>query len=330
MKATIIYYSTTGNTKYVGMQIADELKKFEINVQFFDGIEIIKLLNLGKKDGTVVVPPIIPPYLNELREAVRSSDIVGVGSLAYYYSTGPGFDDIFSPSILPPDVFSNVKFIFGFVSWGGLVGDTLDVMLSTLQSRCPSAKYVGGFDTKVPDNYAFYLPPKPARDEWDAKEIQRTKEFGVTIGNRIVGKDTSVPTPFKTIPFAYTDGQKGSSTRLGPIVLDKDSCTKCAVCVKACPYSAITISPDANNGLPTVDPAACWGCCRCFNLCPKDAINFTNLAGSATRMRHPAPLLDPHTWATPVKPAEKGMQIVLQPLPDLDTMLARTGGPIKL
>lgn len=330
MKAIILYYSTTGNSKYVGMQIAEELKKFDVSAQFFDGIEIIKALGLGRKDGKIIVPSVIPSILSELREAVKNSDIFGVGTLAYYYSSGPGFNDIFSNDVIPQNLFLNVKYIFGYVTWGGLVGDTLNIILTTLQSKCQTAKYIGGFDTKVPDNYAFYLPPKPCRDEWDTKEIQRTKEFGIMLGNRIIGKDLSVPSPFKAIPFAYTDGQKGSSARLGDIYIDNNSCVKCGDCVKSCPYSAVTISADVNEGYPVFDGALCWGCCRCFNLCSKDAINYKNLVGSETRMRHPAPMLDPETWGTPVNPTEKGMKVILQPLPDLDTMLARTGGPVKL
>lgn len=312
------------------MQIADELKKFDINTEFFDGIEIIKVLGLGKKDGKIIVPTVIPSVLSHLKEAIKTADIIGVGSLAYYYTPGPGFSDIFSPELLPQDLFANVKFIFGFVSWGGLAGDTLDVLLTIIQSRCKSAKYVGGFDTKVPDNYAFYLPQKPIRDEWDTKEIQRTKEFAITVGNRIVGKDLSIPPAFKTIPFHYTDGQKNSSGRLGQIIIDQNSCVKCGSCVNSCPYSAITISPGTNEGFPVSDPARCWGCCRCYNRCPTDSINYSNLPSSSTRMRHPTPFLDPQTWATPTNLTEKGLKIVLQPLPDLDSMLARAGEPVKL
>ena len=60
--------------------------------------------------------------------------------------------------------------------------------------------------------------------------------------------------------------------------VDKDNCKICGICVKVCPYNAITM--DKDNEIPArVNEAACAGCGTCAAECPTDAItmrHFTN------------------------------------------------------
>ncbi|MBN1383929.1 MAG: 4Fe-4S binding protein [Elusimicrobia bacterium] len=55
--------------------------------------------------------------------------------------------------------------------------------------------------------------------------------------------------------------------------IDKDKCTKCGACIKACPL-------EATKGLVEGKklPADCFSCARCLNVCPTDAIKYTSNA----------------------------------------------------
>ena len=54
--------------------------------------------------------------------------------------------------------------------------------------------------------------------------------------------------------------------------IDKDKCTKCGACIKACPL-------EAAKGLVYEKrlPADCFSCARCLNVCPVDAIQYSSV-----------------------------------------------------
>ena len=56
-------------------------------------------------------------------------------------------------------------------------------------------------------------------------------------------------------------------------VVDLDKCTSCGVCVKVCPYKAITVDVKAKTGAQIV-AAACAGCGTCAAECKFDAITM--------------------------------------------------------
>jgi len=53
------------------------------------------------------------------------------------------------------------------------------------------------------------------------------------------------------------------------IRIDKDKCTQCGACIKACPLEA---AEGLVNGKKM--PADCFSCARCLNVCPTDAIKY--------------------------------------------------------
>jgi heterodisulfide reductase subunit A len=56
-------------------------------------------------------------------------------------------------------------------------------------------------------------------------------------------------------------------------VVDQDKCNSCGVCVKVCPYKAITVDVKAKTGAQIV-AAACAGCGTCAAECKFDAITM--------------------------------------------------------
>ena len=62
--------------------------------------------------------------------------------------------------------------------------------------------------------------------------------------------------------------------------IDKDTCTKCGACIKACPS-------EAAEGLVYAKrlPADCFSCARCLNVCPVDAIQYSSVFKKGTTNR---------------------------------------------
>ena len=62
----------------------------------------------------------------------------------------------------------------------------------------------------------------------------------------------------------------------GKIVVDRERCKGCAVCVSACPCSVLALSADVNGKGYQVAfmaaPDACTGCASCGVVCPDSCI----------------------------------------------------------
>jgi len=56
------------------------------------------------------------------------------------------------------------------------------------------------------------------------------------------------------------------------VQIDKEKCTQCGACIKACPLEAAK-GKVVGNKLP----ADCFSCARCLNVCSVDAIRYTSI-----------------------------------------------------
>ncbi len=62
----------------------------------------------------------------------------------------------------------------------------------------------------------------------------------------------------------------------GTVVIDKDRCKGCGLCIAACPNQVLAFSGELNksgyNVVHMEDPEACVGCAFCAQTCPDIAI----------------------------------------------------------
>ena len=56
------------------------------------------------------------------------------------------------------------------------------------------------------------------------------------------------------------------------VIIDKEKCTKCGACIKACPLHAA--KGKVENKTFSAD---CFSCARCLNVCPVDAIHYCSI-----------------------------------------------------
>jgi len=65
------------------------------------------------------------------------------------------------------------------------------------------------------------------------------------------------------------------------IRIDKDKCTQCGACIKACPLEAAKGRVAGNRF-----PADCFSCARCLNVCPVDSIQYTSVFKKSITKRY--------------------------------------------
>lgn len=62
----------------------------------------------------------------------------------------------------------------------------------------------------------------------------------------------------------------------GTIVVDRERCKGCSVCVVACPFKVLSLAPDVNGKgyhySQMINPDACTGCASCALVCPDSCI----------------------------------------------------------
>jgi heterodisulfide reductase subunit A len=65
-------------------------------------------------------------------------------------------------------------------------------------------------------------------------------------------------------------------TELDPLVaiVEPDACTACGDCLTACPYDAISLTPEGDRQFAVISPTGCKGCGGCVPMCPENAIDL--------------------------------------------------------
>jgi 2-oxoglutarate ferredoxin oxidoreductase subunit delta len=60
--------------------------------------------------------------------------------------------------------------------------------------------------------------------------------------------------------------------RKGKIIIDRELCKGCLLCIRACPVKVLaqSLAPNASGSYPTeaVHPEKCIACGNCYEVCP--------------------------------------------------------------
>ena len=246
MKGIICYYSGSGNTKLACNYIKNKIKNAD-----FD------LYNIVKSD--------VPDF--------SKYDFAGFAS----------FTDFGAPpkllySFIDKIDNQNGKNAFVFNTYGFMSGGTLKSMEQLLNSK--GYNVLSGFTLHTPESY----PPMRKRnkafdDSPNTTELQRFDDFIQLLDKQINDlksdveiQNVKIKSPFSSLFLKFS--REKAKKDFGIQNVDEQKCEECGVCMKGCPYEAITMNPK-----PIFNHHICAGCWYCYNHCKQKAIYTPKFTG---------------------------------------------------
>ncbi len=244
----ILYFTSTGNCKYIAEQLAEELCDTARSITEADSVE----LSSGEKLGFVFptyfwrLPSIVDDFLKSLR--ISSED--------------------------------KEPYIYFIATYGSTCGGTGRFVKKHLKSKgyALSASY----SIKTADDWTvlFDISDKGEVEKILAEEKTQLEDILPRIksgerGNRM--KDT--------LPMIAVCGSGvfyNSACKTRHLHVEGD-CIGCGLCEKECPLSAIRIE----NGRPVWIKESCTMCLHCLHSCPKFAIQYDNKTQNHGQYKHP-------------------------------------------
>ncbi|MDD6304171.1 MAG: EFR1 family ferrodoxin [Lachnospiraceae bacterium] len=235
----ILYFSATGNGKYISEQIAEKID--EKCMSIVDCIREDKYCFSNEKILGIVVPTyfwrlprIVTEYLGKLK-------------------------------------IENCGYTFFLASYGTTTGKAGSMAKNIMTHNGQS--FDAYYSVIMPDTWTpvFDLTDKNRVDKWlsDGK-----KQLELVIDN-IMSKrkgnfiDRKLPKWIAAIPAAYMCATERKTKNLS---VNKNVCVGCGFCAKKCPAGVIQIE----DGCPVWKSEECEMCLGCLHRCPKFAISYGN------------------------------------------------------
>ncbi len=244
----IIYFSSTGNCKFIAERLADELNDKAESMMNVDNIKLAE----GEKLGFV-----FPTYFWRLPSVVT--------------------DFMKKLSISSADTEPYIYFIS---TYGSTCGQTGTFMKKHIKRKGYKLSLTCGIKT-VDDWTVWY-------DATNKKEIEATldsetaqiKEVISLIDSAAVGNKMKDTLPM--IAVMGSDLFYGLARRTKHLHVE-DSCIGCGLCENDCPTKSIKIQ----DGKPTWINKKCSMCLHCLHACPKFAIQYDNKTQKNGQYMHP-------------------------------------------
>jgi len=233
----VLYFSSTGNSKYVAEKIADNLNDSILSIN-----DILKTNNKNNIDVNGKLVIVSPTYLSRMPRIIED----------WFIS----------------QEFNGANGVYFVMTYFNSFGAAKDYNQKLCESK--GLKYMGTKYIHMPNNHILSFTPTNI-DE--AKEI--IKESNTVIEGAI--NDISLNKAFGEKKTNIVDKMMSSlindvfykfiikSNRFAV----SDKCVSCGTCVKKCPLNNISLK----NGKPVWD-YNCTHCGACICYCPKEAIEY--------------------------------------------------------
>ncbi|KAH3767233.1 hypothetical protein Pelo_891 [Pelomyxa schiedti] len=279
-KVVILYYSLTGNTRYVAERIAEGLcsytgGRYGYDVRVFGVVRLIKEQYYGG--------PAAPMHETAaaLADSLGWADVVGCGSMCTGGMVTGGLSQFLAD--LPAEVVRG-KPGFVFTTAGQTIGSANVIMAESLMKAGVRPVLSQWALMPCPDTWIWCLPSRPMQLLWGSNVI----DTAITHGRELAGKfdrfffDGSavsvVPDGAKShVRTVDQDKWMGSKIRqlsVPEIMCDNSKCLKCGRCSTVCPTNSMTSS---RGEFPVWKKATCCGCTACVANCPAFALQVRNM-----------------------------------------------------
>ncbi len=246
MKIPIIYFSSSGNTKYVAQLIKNGLK--------FANFE----------------PELIP--LNTLNINIldfEKIEVFGIGAPIYAMT--------FTLNVIEwikklPIAKKKTKF-FLFDSNAGLPGQSIKQIKKILVQK--NYKFIGALEIIVPTRDSVFESKYFKYVKWSRKKIDKIFQFGIGLGKVISTEedilDWSNPTLFGSLIRAYFQKLEKVFYKYASCLIsyNQNRCIECRACEKGCPTKALIFTMK-----PVINHKKCILCFQCLRNCPENALYF--------------------------------------------------------
>ena len=246
MKIPIIYFSSSGNTKYVAQLI---------------------------KNGLICanLEPELVPFNSLKRNNLNFEEIevLGIGAPIYVMT--------FTLNMLEwikklPMVKKKVKF-FLFDTNAGLPGPSIKQIKKILEKK--NFKFIGAIEVIVPTRDSVFESKYFKYVKWSRKKIDNIFQFGIKLAITIKTEegvlDWSNSTLFGSVIRAYFQKLEKLFYKYASYLIgyNRSECIACKACEKGCPTNAIFFKT-----IPVINHKKCILCFRCLRNCPNNALYF--------------------------------------------------------
>lgn len=240
MKALIICFSQTGNTRAIAGSIGDGLKEAAGHCD---------LCTLDAVDTG----------------SIASYDLVGIGAPVFYYKE-PFHVRAFIRSL--PDLDGQHWFVF--CTHGNVPGNYFPSMINLLEER--HACIMGWHHSYAGICLPFYPTLSYTSGHPDGIDHREARTFGADVARRCAEAGSTGKTPALGVPPVSSeewlrDSKQLSRELLAQVLpklrLDPETCIRCRTCEDECPVGGIDIDREPPR---LQDP--CIHCWRCVNVCP--------------------------------------------------------------
>lgn len=250
MRATIYYFSGTGNSLKIARDLSSELDQAEV----------------------IFIPDVIGN--DEIR---ADADVVGIVYPVYMF--GP---PVIVLGFIKKLVVRRDTYVFITTNYADMGGGA--VSLAEAELRKQGIKLSSAFGMRMPSNYTPFggAPTEKKQKDLFAKETSKVREIADVVRSK---REGPVEKPFFLIDLIGIALFRLLMPRIPS--MDKEfwadnGCTSCALCEKVCPVGNIKLEDGRPRWM-----SQCQQCLACLQWCPKEAIQFGKMTRGRKRYHNP-------------------------------------------